>query len=88
MEKTIIAIENKINELTQDKVELFRQNVLADLNTKYVSLKLDSDKRESVLLNSVNLFDQKVAHIHKSIDTNFQSIAMFEGKLEKYTSYL
>ena len=40
--------------------ESFRFKVMEDLNTKYNHLRIEGEKREQILLNSVTQFDDKM----------------------------
>lgn len=54
--------------MSMDKIENFRFRVMEELNSRYNLLVLDSDKRERVLLNSINQFDDKLEQIKIYID--------------------
>jgi hypothetical protein len=36
---------------------------MEDLNSKYYAIKMECEKREQLLLNSMNLFDEKIDHL-------------------------
>ena len=63
MNKVQTEFDQRLNELNTDKVESFKYKVMEDLNSKYYAIKMECEKREQLLLNSMNLFDEKVDHL-------------------------
>jgi hypothetical protein len=63
MNKIQTEFDQRLNELHSDKVESFRFKVMDDLHSKYYAIKLECEKREQLLLNSMNLFDDKIEYL-------------------------
>ena len=63
MNKVQTGFDQRINELNTDKVESFKYKVMEDLNSKYYAIKTECEKREQLLLNSMNLFEEKIDHL-------------------------
>lgn len=71
-----------MNDLQGDKSESFRYKVMEDMQTKYMHLKIDSEKRETVLLNSISLFQEKIDNLKSRITDVQIMFKNFDESLE------
>ena len=60
-------LEMQVSALNSEKSESFRFKIMEELRSKLLGLNIENEKREKQLLNSMNLFEEKLYDTNQRI---------------------